>query len=567
MSAVPPPPAPAPRLLGPFQLKALLGKSNASMLWHVTDTRVPQELLLLLPRKQPESLDAWMDAVRLASKLQHPALAQPVEIGVADPWPYIAYERGLGLTVDERLARHRVPDLQLAATWLEHAAQGLAVIHEAGWHLLDLQPFHLLLADDGKARLIGCGLLSSGPNSESQHRVRHQAAVEDDVLCLGLLLNRLLGGHAPLETTDTAEVIKRLPPQGREFVRLGFEQSHPVQDALRAIVNRSTATQASQRYLSARPLARALEGWLEQVKNPEGGVIAQLLERLQRHGALPMTRPEAVKVISAGGLESRHTGQAARLVQQDVALTLELLRRVNLARKQTGSTGDVVLRVQRAIKMLGFAQVAQVAQGLRPWPGVLPPERVLNLRLALARTHKAAEVAVPLAPPGYDPEMLRLTALLQNLGRLLMHYHLPDDADQVQRLMKAPEPSEEQPHPQGMNERQAAFSVLGCDLDQLAAAALRHWGLGEEAQQLAHRPELDSLIHPPHSDLDALRLTCGLANELVDALALQEPRRRHQLEAVTRRYARPMGLTTRDIQQALYPEQAQAHITQTRTVP
>lgn len=567
MSAVPPTPTPKPRQLGPFQLKALLGKSSASMLWHVLDTRQPRELLLLLPRQQPESIDEWLKGAELAARLQHPALGQPVEIGVAEPWPFIAYERGLGLTVDERLARHRVPDPQRAASWLEQAAQGLAAAHDAGWHLLDLQGFHLLLAADGKARLIGCGLLTSGPSSEPQQRARHQAAIEDEVLCLGLLLNRLLGGHAPLETTDTAEVLKRLPPLGREFVRLGYEQAHPVQDALRAIVNRSTATQASQRYLSARPLARALEGWLEQVKNPEGGAIAQVLERLQRQGTLPMTRPEAVKAIAAGGLESRHTGQASGLVQQDVALTLELLRRVNLARKQAGQVDGAVLSLQRAIKMLGLAQVSQIAQTMRPWPGVLAPERVLNLRLALARTHKAAELAVPLAPRGYDPEMLRLTALLQNLGRLLLYYHLPDEADQVQRLMKAPEPSEDQPHPQGLTERQAAFSVLGCDLDQLAAAALRHWGLGDEAQQLAQRPELDGAIHPPHSDLDALRLTCGLANELVDAMAQQEPRRRHQLEAVTRRYARSLSLTSRDIQLALYPEQAQANLAQPRTLP
>lgn len=567
MSDIAPPPKPAARRLGPFELKALLGKSAASMLWHALDTRNQQERLLLLPRQQPEDTAAWLATARQASKVEHPALAAPAEIGISEPWPFIAYERGLGLTVEERLVRHRLPQPVQAAAWLRSAAEGLAALHDAGWLLCDLQPFHLLLGDDGKACLIGLGLLSGAAAIEPQQRARHQAGMADEVLCLGLLLNRLLDGRAPLETTDTHQVLMRLQPHGAgggDFVRLGHEQSHPVDDALRAIVNRATASQPGQRYQQARPLARALDGWLERMRNPEGGAVAQLLERLQRFGALPVTRPEAVRSVAAGGLEERHTSEMAAFVQQDVGLTLELLRRVNLARHQAGLASDVVLGVQRAIKMLGMLQVAQIAQGLRPWPGVLAPERVLNLRLALARTHKAAAVAVPLGPAGYDPEVLRLTVLLQNLGRLLLYYHLPDEAEQIQRLMEAPPPTEAQPQPSGLPERQAAFSVLGCELDQLCAATLRHWGLGDEAQQLALRPELDAVIHAPHSDLDALRLTAALANELVDAVALPEPRRRRQLDAVTRRYARPLGLSLRDIQLALFPESAQASLQEGR---
>ena len=111
-----------------------------------------------------------------------------------------------------------------------------------------------------------------------------------------------------------------------------------------------------------------------------------------------------------------------------------------------------------------------------------------------------------------------------------------------------------------LSERQAAFSVLGCDLDTLAAAAIRQLGLGEEAQQLALRPEPDAPIHPPQGDLEALRLTCALANELVDAVAQPEPRRRQMLDAATRRFARALGLSGRDIQLALFPEAAQAQM-------
>lgn len=566
MSSLPTPPAAAaPRRLGPFELKALLGKSERSMLWHVLDSRTQTELLLALPRQKTADPQAWLAAARQAARLEHPGLAAPVEIGFADPWPYLAYPRNLGLTVDERLVRHKVPKPVEAAQWSEQVLDGLATAHEAGLSHGDPQPFLLVIGEHGQAHLLGIGLHGAGWQDSAEARQRRQSEGLEDVLCVGLLLNRLLGGRSPLECTDTREVLMRLPPHGKDFVRLGYEHAHPIDEALRTIVNRASATQPNQRYLQARAFARALEGWRDRAQNPEGGMVAQLLDRLTRFGGLPVTRPEAVRALQAGGLEGRHADELAALVMQDLALTLELLRRVNLARRRESGTGQpTVLNVARAIAMVGLEELGHCALALRPWPGILPPERVVNLRLALARAHKAAEVAKALAPAGYDPEVLRLAALAQNLGRLLLQYHLADEADQIERLMVPPAPTEEHPNPQGLSERQAAFAVLGCELDDLGLAALRHWGLGDEMLQLARRPEPDAPIHQAQGDIELLRLTCSLANELVDAQSHPDPRRRRgAIESATRRYSRALGLGPREVQLALYPESAQAAVQHT----
>jgi eukaryotic-like serine/threonine-protein kinase len=528
------------------------------MLWQVFDPAAQTERLLLMPRSKPADGDAWLASARLANRLRHPGLGEVEDIGLADGYGYIAYRRSAGLTVDEWLARHRVPPGPDAATWLGAAAQGLAAVHEAGQNLGDVQPFQLLLGADGRAVLLGLGHSGQGLAADGAARQRQRGAAADEVLALGLLLNRLLGGRAPLECTDTREVINRLPPLGNDFVRLGFDAGQPVAEALRAICNRATATQPSQRYPNARAMAKALEAWAENQLNPEGGSVGQLLERVLRFGALPVTRPEAVRSVRAGGLDRQHSGALAALVLQDLALTFELLRRVNQARIRDGRTATgPILNVQRAVAMVGLAELDAAAASLRPWPGVLAPERVVNLRLALARAHKAADVALALAPAGFEPEIVRLATYAQNLGRLLMQYHLPDEADQIERLMQAPPPTEDHPNPPGLSERVAAFAVLGCEIDALTLAALRHWGMGDELQQLAQRPDPDAPVHHTSGDLDSLRLTAALSTELVDALALQEPQRRRTLEAVTRRYARPLGLSAREIQLALFPEAAQ----------
>ena len=73
------------------------------------------------------------------------------------------------------------------------------------------------------------------------------------------------------------------------------------------IVNRATARQPRQRYLNARTLLRALEGWREAAALDGGGPLALLLDRLATSATC---RPCRVSVRSRPGwpvLEGEHT--------------------------------------------------------------------------------------------------------------------------------------------------------------------------------------------------------------------------------------------------------------------
>jgi len=147
-----------------------------------------------------------------------------------------------------------------------------------------------------------------------------------------------------------------------------------------------------------------------------------------------------------------------------------------------------------------------------------------------------------------------LLAALQNLCRLMLHYHFAEDAEQIGQLMRAtpssavPEASE----PAGMSEQAAAFAVLGTDAEAMAAAVAAHWGLADEVLQMIRRLPADRPVRTPDSDADVLRATASAANEAVDALVQQAPARQPlALEAVAKRYARVLGLKARDLDDAL----------------
>lgn len=554
------------RRFGRFELRALLGKSARSMLWLVFDARSGQELMLCMPRVAPNSglaTEHWLKMANAGARVQHPNLAAVVEIGQVEQWPYIAYDRALGETLDERLARQPAPLPTEAAAWICQYLQGLAFAHEAGHAHRDVQCAHLIINAADQVRVLGLEVaqevIPTGVDFSTVTRRAVRESAEEDVLCAGLMLHRILSGRPVLELADLQAVVQQMQPIGHELVRLGWETPHPIPDPLRAISNRSTDRQARQRYHIARSFLRALEGWRMAAAQDDGGPIALLMDKLQRMGHLPSTSSALHRIAQSAGLEGQHASELSSLVMQDMALSLELLRRVNNSLKQQGSAGDgAVLNMQRAIAMLGLNGVQQAAKALKPWPGPLNDLQAALLRSLMKRVQRAGQIAQALRPAGYDAEVVYLIAVMQNLGRLLVQYHFPDDAQQIRQLMQPAEPTTEHPNPIGMSEQAAAYAVIGCDLEALGSAVARYWSLGDELGQMIRRQPPDAAVRAGGSDADLLRLTCSLANELVDTQLLPETKRQAGVELATRRYARLLGLGLREVYLAMHPEAARS---------
>ncbi|MEH0165070.1 HDOD domain-containing protein [Roseateles microcysteis] len=549
------------RRFGRFELRALLNKSMRSMLWLVFDSRSNQEMMLCMPRQAPNSpaaLEHWLKMAQGGARIQHPNLAHVVEVGQVEQWPYLAYDRALGETLEERLARQANPLPLDLAHWLAQGLDGLAFAHEAGHAHRDLQAASLVIDAAGHVRLLGLEVAQEVfPSTVDFNAVTRRAvreAAEEDVVCMGLLLHRGLGGRLVLDVADLHEVVQRMQPRGQEMVRLPFETPHPIAAPLRAIANRATAAQERQRYHSARVFLRALEGWRAAATQEEGGPVAAMIDRIQRLGHLPSTSSKLLHVAQSSSMQATHTSAVSNLILEDMALSLEMLRRVNNALRMQGGAGDgAVLNMQRAIAMVGLNGVEQAARAVKQWPGILNEQNAARMRSLMQRVRRAGEIAQALRPAGYDGEVVYLITLMQNLGRLLLQYHFPDDAQQIKQLMQPPEPTEANPNPAGMTEEAAAYAVLGTDLETLGAGVARYWSLGDELLHMIRRQSPDAPVRSADTDADLLRLTCSLANELVDALAGPEERRKAGVELATRRYARVLGLGLREVMLALQP--------------
>ena len=552
------------------------------MAWRVADPRSGQELMLVLPRVQPPdavALDLWQQAVRQASRLSHPQLAAAVEVGVQDGWPYAAYDPRDDATLLDRASRKGLPGAE-AAELASQTLRGLAFAHEAGVAHHDLQPYLVLVSDSGQVRVAGAavaaerslqraGEASAARSDTATLRLQREAA-ERDVLSVGVLLHGLLVGTQALDETDVGRVIQRLPPLGREIVRLPWTTGHPIAEPLRAIVNRATDRQERQRYRNARTLLRALEGWLQTDATTDGGPLALLADKLRVAGVLPSSPGAAARAARLALMERERTNELAEVVLEDLALSFELLRLVNTAQvrgAQVAGSGPV-LTVRRAIAMLGLDGVRRAALALRAWPGPLQEEGARELTRLIERCRKAGRVALALRPAGYDGEVVYLITLLQNLGRLVVHYHFADEAQQIRRLMQpAPSTREGEPDDPGMPEEAAAYAVLGADIEAMGAAVARHWGLDDSVLAMIRRMPMATAVRSLDGDDDLLRSVASCANEAVDALSLPAPRVLAALQRVVQRYGRALDLNLRDLQAALQGGNAPAAAPIAQTMP
>lgn len=548
-------PSRTPRTFGRYLLGELLGRSQRTMLWLAHDPAAARDVLLTLPRSAPADaagLSQWVSEAHYAARLIHPHLAPTLDVAVHEQWPYLVSQRSLGITLEEHLAAHPGSTHAELAGWFCQALEGLAYLHEAGIAHHDLQLHKLLIDERGQLRVLApCAGARSVRGDAAGLQAQREAAAHD-VLTLGVLFHQLLTGEAPFGETDAGRAVERLAPIGREALRLPWTTPQPLSESLRVIVNRATHHQPRQRYLNARTLLHALQAWRAADAKDTGGPLALLIDRVIAIGALPATPGLAGAVARLARMERQRTDELAEQALLDLALSFELLRQVNTLQVQSAQAAGSgpVLTVRRAIAMLGLDGVRHAANGLRPWPGPLGDGPAATaLAKAIDHARLAGHLAQLLRPAGYDTEVTFLVTVLQSLGRLLLHYHFADDAEQVARLMQ-PGRAEDGRIIPGLTEATALQAVLGVELEAMGIAVARHWGLAEEVQHMMRRLPPERPVRAADSDADLLRAVASCALEAADAAAAPLAQGT-SLDGVAKRYQRLLGVTARDLQDGL----------------
>jgi serine/threonine-protein kinase len=224
----------------------------------------------------------FLDEAHVSSRIEHPNVAQILDVGQQDDITYLVMEYVDGdalSTLHREAERHgvRIPHGVLLRLMIEvcgglHAAHELRMANgqQAGVVHRDVSPHNILVTSKGAAKLIDFGLAKARDRLSDETsagtvkgKLRYMAPEQvlgpsidrrADVWAVGATLYHLLSGQPPYEAETDVEVVRTLmsgaPPRplGRGV--------HP---AVEAVVMRSLAWQADQRFATALDFERALE--------------------------------------------------------------------------------------------------------------------------------------------------------------------------------------------------------------------------------------------------------------------------------------------------------------------
>ena len=552
------------RRLGCYELRELVGRSQHTMAWRAHDSRSEREVLMLLPRTRPPDeglLRLWDANARRAARLQHPHVAPVAEVGVHAGWPYLIYEMG---SVSWPKAAGQVPWMGPAAVgkMATEVSLALAAAHAAGMVHGDLQPFLLLTGEGGRVCVAGWEVASlrlagaAAGAVDGEALAQRRAGAIEDVLALGVIMHAALRGQPALDELDVGKVLLRMPPHGRELLTLPPAQISQVPEPLRAITNRATHFQESLRYRSARTLVNALEGWAKAESGEREGLLTLAADRLRSNGLLPSSEDIRDRMQRLVAMEGDSASEMSELIREDIGLALELIRVVHAAqvRDPRRSGSGPVLTIRRAVAMLGLDGARRVGLGMTAWPGKLSGGEARTLSKVMEQCIQAGRVAQSLRPPGYDAEAVYMVTMIQNLGRLALCYHFPEESIQIHRLTQpVSSPETEGGEVPGMAERAACFAVLGVDVDAVGKVVARYCGFDDATWHRLARITGQDPVPMARSDDDYLRTTASCANDAMDALRLPAPQAASALAAVVHRYGRALKLTSKLLQDALVP--------------
>jgi serine/threonine protein kinase len=548
----------AARHLGRFELKRELGRGAQAHVWLAHDPRLDRDVAvkLLDPRADALSLNQWLNEARAVSRLNHPHIVPVFEADQEDGQPYLVFEYVAGPTLAEAMRRRGAYGAREAVTLMLGVLDALAAAHAQGIVHRDLKPSNILLGSDGRARVMDFGIaarVAGGAGAVhgqivgtagyiSPEAARGDAPVPAmDVFSAGVVLAELLAGAPLLRETDPRRALARVQQED-----LALPVAAKIDDALRGIVQRALARNAGARYDGAKALHTALLAWL----NPAGGADAVvsgashgtldfLLRRMRHKGDFPALSDSVVRIQKVATSETESLSSLSAEILKDVALTNKLLRMVNTA--QFGTSGGAVSTVSRAVALVGFAGIRNMALSLVLLEHMRDKGHAAQIKEEFVRALLAGTLAGELAANARDGEEAFLGSMFQNLGRLLTEYYFPEEALQIRQQLPGPEVS-------ASAREAAAVRVLGIGFEELGLGIARSWGLPEALQRCMRVPTGEVPHRAVERGSERQRWAGRAANELADAMLHHEGDALvRQLGALASRLAPALDMPARDI--------------------
>ena len=365
-----------PERIGRYQILGELGQGAMGTVYRGRDEMLDRDVAVKVMSKGLADADArarFLREARAAARLQHPNIVVIYELGEHEGAPFMVLELLEGVDLQRAIDGGIRPDPRATLPVVLQLLAGLGHAHEHGIVHRDVKPSNVFLPfgrpakimDFGVARLAGLGTTTAGvvvgtPNYMSPEQV---AAGEldgrSDLFSAGLILYELVTGEKAFQADSLVSIMYKILHEAPD---LGLIPDGSQWERLRAVLARSLARKASDRYPDARTMSAEL-----------GQALSDL------GGTLDWSAPadQALLVRPKPTLRSAPTTEAPRPASGAATPRAPAPRR-EPGRPSTPTPVASARRPALAAGLGGTALVALVATGtwlwLRPAAAPTPPE-------------------------------------------------------------------------------------------------------------------------------------------------------------------------------------------------
>jgi serine/threonine protein kinase len=275
------------RTLAHYRVTAAIGAGGMGEVYRATDTKLGRDVALkVLPAEMashPERVERFRREAKALAALDHPGVVGVYSVEEADGVHFLTMQLVEGQPLDQLIPEGGMPVeriLEIASA----LAEALAAAHERGIVHRDLKPANVMVARDGRLKVLDFGLArtSGGPadapgGSELPTDLRTREGVamgtvpymspeqlqgravdgRSDIFSLGVVLYEMATGRRPFRADSAAALMSAILRDDPEpAVRLRSD----LPPALSRVIERCLAKEPAARFQSAAHVRSALEG-------------------------------------------------------------------------------------------------------------------------------------------------------------------------------------------------------------------------------------------------------------------------------------------------------------------
>lgn len=530
--------------IGRFQVVQELGSGNQGTVYLCNDSQLERQVAIKLLDKALQDA-SFRDEARTMSKLQHPNIVSIYEAGEHSGIPFLVFEYAQGKLLSDTIQGEPLA-LPLALQIFEGLLEGMSQAHQAGIVHRDLKPSNIIISQDQRPKIMDFGIArllseAKGPDKQLIGTPRYLApeyiqagevGPQADVFALGLILDEMLtgmpvfSGHNQQIVVNAILKLEPKPPS----------QFNPaVDEKIDRFIMKSLEKDPGLRYRDAQEMRdayRAIRKPAVESQSPEAdasGTIEFLLRRMKRKSDFPALSQSVRSINAMSDISDRSVNQMAGVIVKDFALTNKILKVVNSA--YYGRFSGHIGTVSRAVVVLGTQAIRSLAASLIFFEHIENKQQAEYLRELVSSAMFRATVAQNVAAEidQHEAEEYFLTGLLNDLGKLLVAFYLPEESNEIERLISV----------EGKEPVVAQHNVLGVSFETVGIEIAKQWNFPKSLTDSLKSWQGE---HAPVNRTEKRRLVALFADDALKLIVEKGADNKSALNELTEKYAKTLKL-------------------------